>query len=201
VGTSTTSYPAIEAVAGFVPCAPSGQMTTRRCSPSPRASWIRADHQDARELAVRAGGGLQADGVHAGDGGEVVLELGEDREHALRGALVLVRVDVLEALGDLFVDLRVVLHRARAERVDVAVDRELAVRELRVVPHQVELGDLGEPGRSSAQVLFAQQFRHRRPVHDGRPGGAAPGGGAFEDQREARVAEAVRGVDADRWVL
>ena len=30
----------------------------------------RADQQDAGELAVRAGGGLQRDGVHAGDLGE-----------------------------------------------------------------------------------------------------------------------------------
>ena len=58
--------------------------------------------------------------------------------------------------GHRVADLRVVLHRARAERVGAEVDRELAVGEPGEVADQVALGHLGE--------------RHRL-----RPGGARPG--------------------------
>ena len=53
------------AVAGLVPCAESGMRTFLRGSP--RDFEQRAHQQDAGQLAVRAGGGLQGHGVHAGD--------------------------------------------------------------------------------------------------------------------------------------
>ena len=44
----------------------------------------RADQQDAGQLAMRAGGGLQRDGVHAGDFEQRGFELRHDFHRALR---------------------------------------------------------------------------------------------------------------------
>jgi hypothetical protein len=44
---------------------------------------VGADHQDAGQLAVRAGSGLQAHGAHAADLDEHLLELPQELERAL----------------------------------------------------------------------------------------------------------------------
>ena len=46
------------------------------------------------------------------------------------------------------VALRVVLHRARAERIEVRVDRHVECRQIRVVANHVKLGEFGQGGRS-----------------------------------------------------
>ena len=50
--------------------------------------------------------------------------------------------------GDALVEPRVVLHRARAERVDPGVEVEVAAREPVVVADDLGLGDLGEARRA-----------------------------------------------------
>jgi hypothetical protein len=51
------------------------------------------------------------------------------------------------------VDLRVVLHRAGAERVQPEVDRGVPRREPREVADHVDFGQLGKPGQVAAQHL------------------------------------------------
>ena len=75
--------PAITALAALVPCAEDGIRQTVRCS-SPLARWYAADGQQAGQLALRAGVGLQGDLVVAGDLGEPLLQLADEREVALR---------------------------------------------------------------------------------------------------------------------
>ena len=75
--TTTTRYPAITALAGLVPCAEAGMSTTSRW-PSPRVAVPGADHQQAGQLALRAGVGLQRDGGKAGDLGQRRFELAAD---------------------------------------------------------------------------------------------------------------------------
>ena len=85
---------------------------------------IRADEQDAGEFAVGAGGGLEGDGVHAGDFEEALAEGVHDLERALREGFGLVGMgfgDAFEARDEL-VDARVVLHGATAEGVHAEVD-------------------------------------------------------------------------------
>ncbi len=48
---------------------------------------IRADHEDAGELALGARRGLERDGVHAGDLGQVPRQLVHELEGALRQRL------------------------------------------------------------------------------------------------------------------
>jgi len=78
-----------------------------------------ANQQDAGELAVRAGGGLQRDGVHAGNFDEAVLEQIDDFKDALGERVGAVGVRLGQAFNarDELVDARVVLHGAGAERI------------------------------------------------------------------------------------
>ena len=63
---------------------------------------------------------------------------------------------------DLLVQARVVLHRARAERVRARVEVEVAARETVVVAHDLGLGDLGQSRAFSAQQLRRDQLVERR---------------------------------------
>jgi len=65
-GISLTLQPHIAAVAGLVPCAACGTMNFSSGGVVSR-TVVRADHGDAREFALRAGHGREADGLHAGD--------------------------------------------------------------------------------------------------------------------------------------
>ncbi len=65
------------------------------------------------------------------------------------------------------VDARVVLHRARAERIEPDVDPERALREPREVPHDVELGVVGQR-QVAAQERRAEDTRPRFPYDAGR---------------------------------
>src|SRR5690606_38217212 len=80
---------------------------------------VGANHEYAGQLRVRSCGWLQAEGVHAGDGGQVALQLVEELKGALGRRRVLVRMHVLEQAGRFLVDLGVVLHRAGAQGVEV----------------------------------------------------------------------------------
>ena len=94
----------------------------------------------------------------------------------------------------LLVHLRVVLHGAGAERVEVRVDRGVELREAHVVAHQVELRDLRQPRRLRAPQALREErvevgLRHvegRQRVR------AAPGDAALED-RLRLVQRAVEG--------
>ena len=133
-------------------------MIVSRCSPSPRSSNARAHQHQARQLALRAGGGLQRHGGQARHLGEDLLQLPHQLERALRALVLLVRVQRREAgeRGDALVDPRVVLHRAGAERVEAGVDAEVAVGEVREVADDLVLGQLGQPRR----LLARERGRH-----------------------------------------
>jgi hypothetical protein len=84
---------------------------------------VRADHHDPGELALGAGRGLQADAVHAADLGQVALELVRQVQVALEQLHRLQRVRGGKSgqARDRLVELGVVLHRARAQRVEAQV--------------------------------------------------------------------------------
>ena len=86
-------------------------------------------------LAVGSGGGLQCHGIHATDFREHALKLVHGTKAPLDGLLGLQRVDVGEPWqgSDLLVHARVVLHRARSERIEAIVDPVGLLGELGVV--------------------------------------------------------------------
>src|SRR5690242_7933865 len=73
-------------------------------------------------------------------------------ERALHRRYGLQRVDVGKA-GEprhLLVEAGVVLHRARTERVETAVDRVILLRQPREMPHDLRLAETGEADRALA---------------------------------------------------
>ena len=88
-GMVTVLKPAIEAVAGFVPCAESGTRTSVR-SDVAAAAVVGPDHEDAGQLALGAGRGLERHGLHAADLRQRPLQLPEKLQRAL-GKLVRAR--------------------------------------------------------------------------------------------------------------
>jgi hypothetical protein len=80
---------------------------------------------------------------------------------------------------ELIARARVVFHRARAERIEVRVDREVQLRQTREVAHGLQLRDFGQ--RSA--LLAAEFLGHfRRGGLRILAGGAATGAGMREDQ-------------------
>ena len=83
-----------------------------------------ANDHDAGHLAVRAGGRLQRNAGQAGDFREVLLKFVDNFQRALRLGFRSQRVKIRKA-GDarhLFVQPRVVFHRARTQRIHAQID-------------------------------------------------------------------------------
>ncbi len=123
---------------------------------------VGAHHQQRGQLALGARRGLQRHGREAADLGQPALERVQDRQVALHGRRVLQRVRLGEAgqAGHALVELRVVLHGARAERVEAAVDAEVALRQPQVVAHHVELRELGEAVVAAHELRGQRLLRH-----------------------------------------
>jgi hypothetical protein len=151
------------------------------------AAEVRRGDEERRELALRPGGRLQADSGQAGDLGEVFLHAEEQFEHALDRVVVLERVQSGEAgeRGEAFVPLRVVLHRARTERIKVRVDRHVPRGQVREVANQVDLADFRQRRRSRGEVpggnQFVQPVRHR-DIAGRQAVAASAGAGQIEDR-------------------
>src|SRR5688500_3933250 len=93
---------------------------------------------------------------------------------------------------------RVVLHRARAERIEMRVDGEVQLRQPSEVTHGLELGHF----RQSRTLATAKLLGHFGGSSRLRilPGGAAPGARMFEDQRLFDVAHRLRSsTSANAW--
>jgi hypothetical protein len=150
----------------------------------PAVLVVGAGEQHAGQLAVRAGGGLQVDVGQPGDLAQRDLELVHELEGALRALRVLQRVQagVPRQRRDALVQLRVVLHRARAEGVEALVEVEVARREPLVVAVDLGLGDLG-------------QLRRVRPPHPGRDEVVERLGLHVELRRDERAAARLRLVE------
>ena len=120
---------------------------------------VGARQQHARELAVRAGARLQRDVRQARDLAQRLLELPHQLQRALGalGRLGRVQPRVARQRRDALVQLRVVLHRARAERVEAGVEVEVALREPVVVAHDLRLGDLRQLRRLGAAQVVREQ--------------------------------------------
>ena len=122
-----------------------------------------ANQQDAGELAMRAGGGLQRDGVHAGDVDQAALQQVDDFENALgeRFGPVGMRFGQAFDARDELVHARVVLHGARAQRIHAEIDGVVPGGEAREVADDFDLAQLRQQARRLA-VRIAQQLRRRR---------------------------------------
>ncbi len=157
---------------------------------------VRVHQHQAGELALRARRGLERDGVEPGDLGQRLLELDAETQRSLHAILLLERVEIAEPgqRGQPFIHARVVLHRARAERVEAGVNAEVARRELGEVTEQVRLGDLRKARRRRPPQLTRNlghgQIQARRSTC------SAAGTGLLEDQLQPASTSARRSISA-----
>ena len=144
------------------------------------------DHQNAGKLTLGAGGRSEADGVHAGDLGERFLQFVEDGQRALYCLDGLLRMDVCEAweAGHVFVYLRVVLHRAGAERVEAGVDAVVQPAQAKEVADDFVLRHFGE-GEVAAEETLIGEIRDG-DVEGGHEDAGAAGVAAIESEALAR---------------
>ncbi len=161
----TASKPAIAALAGFVPWALSGASTLGALLAL--VAEICRRHHQRRQLAMRPGGRLQRTASKPGNFGEDLLHLKQQLQHALERFLRLIRMQIGQARQrrQPFVPLRVVLHRARAERIEMRVDRHVQCRQIRIVPDNSGSANSGNGGSEVAIARGRQQFFERRLGH------------------------------------
>ena len=130
---------------------------------------IRAHQQHARHLPLGSGRRLQRDLVHPGDFLQHLGQLVHEAQGPLRARLRGERVQSRETPEPArrLVDLGVVLHRARAQRIQGTVHVVVLERQLRVVPDHLVFGHFREPRRFGAQMSRRDQLVHGTGVHVG----------------------------------
>ena len=139
---------------------------------------VRLDEQQAGELAVGPGGGLEGHGVHAGDLPQELFGFVENLQTALDRLLGLEGVNLGEQGGHVLVDLGVVLHGAGAQGVEAVVHPVDPLGQGRVVAGQLRLGDVGQvqglrPGTGEGDL---------RHVAGGHQGQVLAGSALFKNQ-------------------
>ncbi len=120
-----------------------------------------ADAQQAAKLAMRARLGRHGNCGHSGERDQPFGQLVHSLERTAHGRWRLERVDIGKAGQPckLFVEARIVLHRARTERERAKVDAVIEPREPRIVPHCLGLGQAGQIGRGLAQEGTERSYR------------------------------------------
>ena len=115
-------------------------------------AMVGADHRNAREFTMRTGHRVERHRLHTRDFLEHFLQLEHAGEEALALRIRRERMprEELRQHRVLITGLRVVLHRARTERIEVRIDREVQLREAREVTHGIELTDLRQHRRRAA---------------------------------------------------
>ena len=86
---------------------------------------------------MSAGVGLEREMCQAGEGTERLLQESDQCQRTLHGGLGLQRVQVLELWQGsyLLIELGVVLHRTRPQRIEARIDAEVTVREVGIMAH------------------------------------------------------------------
>ena len=144
----------------------------------------RADHEDAGELPLRAGRRLERDAGEARQLDERLLETPGQLERPLRNLLGRERVSRGKSgePRDFLVGPRVVLHRARAQRIERLVDGEIQPREPREVARHFHLRDLSlSLDLAAPEPLGDREGRRYVERRQGVPD--LPLSGALEDER------------------
>ena len=168
---SRACSPAIVTLAGLVPCAVSAVMIVSRCSPSPRsAKYARISIRPVSSPCEPAAGCSVTAGRPATSARICCSShISSSAPWAPSSSWCGCRCAKPGSARGALVDARVVLHRARAERVEAGVDPEVAVGEVREVAHDLVLGQLGQ-----ARRLLARERRRAPRARAARSPGRGP---------------------------
>ena len=133
--------------------------------------------QHAGQLAVRPGAGLQRDVRQPGDLAQRPLEVPHQLQRALRVRRALQRMQprVPGQRRDALVQARVVLHRARPQRIEARIEVEVPLRQVHVVAHDLRLAHLRQPRRLGAAEAVGQQSVGLRTSISGQTNARRPG--------------------------
>ena len=116
---------------------------------------IRANHEDSRQFAVRSRCRLQADGIHSADlrkaSFKAILYFESSLDLLVRHVGVCERKPV-QACHPL-IDLGVVFHRARAERIEPEIDVVVPGRQAGEVPNDIDLAEFRHTRYAAAEQL------------------------------------------------
>jgi len=120
---------------------------------------IGANEHQAGKLSLGASRRLQAHMLHTADLGEHPFKPVEQGQGSLKQLWTSHRVNLRETgqARHHFVDLGIVLHRAGAERVELALDREISLREAREMTQDFQFSQFGKTGDLIAQK---RQWNH-----------------------------------------
>ena len=121
---------------------------------------IGRSHQQGRHFAVGPGRRLQRNGRQSGDFGQHVLSLMQQEQKSLHGriGLIWMQIDHARHVRKPLVPLGIVLHRARAERIEVRIDRHVICRQIGEVPDHVDFGKFRQRRRHGRNALQAAIF-------------------------------------------
>ncbi len=152
----------------------------------------RLDRHHAAKLSVRAGFGRHGDGAHSGHRHQGVGKRLDDSQRALRGRDGLKRMDVRKSRqpSHFLIEARIVLHRARAKRIDSGINRIVVAREANIMAHRLGLTEAGQIESGLARVRPQSRVK-RRGLIDVDAGGVEAAG--FEDERLLHVEGAISG--------
>ncbi len=158
---------------------------------------VRHDHRDAGEFALRTGHRRERDAAfHAGDVGENFLQIvhaGQENPATQRFRRIRMPRQKSVEHRQRIARARVVLHRARTERIELRVDREILARQVRVMTQRLQLGNFRQTDRFVALQMLGQIGWERRVVGHLRRGHPARLR-HFENQHGMRLSGSARRV-------
>ena len=164
---------------------------------------VGANHQQAGEFALRSGGWLQRDRVHASNREQAFLQIIKDAQAALGKLRGLRRVFGGEAFQarDKFVDPRVVLHGAGTQRIHAEIDGVIPGGKASEVADDFDLADFRKTFDGCAGKFRAENGDRidRRNIERRQFHAAFAGKGMLEDQpfvlagMRAHFADVMRG--------
>ena len=110
---------------------------------------------------MRAGRRLQRDRIHAGDLDQLLAQHLQYAQRALSHALRLIRMRFRQSRQPrhVFVDARVVLHGARAQRIHAVIDGVIPGRDAGVVADDFDLAHLRHMAQIFTHILTQQRGR------------------------------------------
>ncbi len=159
---------------------------------------VGAREQQPGQLAVRPGRWLKADVLEPGELRKRALEAPHQLQRPLGAGRILggVKPGMAGERRDPLVQPRVVLHRARPERVGARVQVEVPARQAVVVAHDLGLGDLGQCGGLRAQEPLRDEVGEgaRGDVEGRERGGAAARDRALVDRHHQLALLRGRGI-------
>ena len=122
---------------------------------------VGTERQNAGELTLGTGGGLERHRSKARDLAQVGLQFFHQLQRTLRKCLVLQRMRGGEARQacDFFVDLRIVLHRTRAKRIHHGIDTKIALRDTCEMTDDLGLAQFGHADEIISTQQISGQWR------------------------------------------